>query len=235
VTDLLVLNRVSKSFGGLEAITELSLTVPVGAIVAVIGANGAGKTTLFDLITGACRPDRGRITFNGRGLVGLRADQVCAAGIARTFNPVQSFGALSVVDTVVVAALLRASGAAEARLRALELLELLDLARVARQPANRLTLAERKRLELARALATQPHLLLLDELLAELAPADIERIGTLLQAFNRRPGLTLILAEARLNTALAFAHRVVVLDHGRVVADADPAALVDSVNQEEAP
>ena len=123
--DLLVLDRVSKSFGGLEAISGVSLTVPAGAIVALVGAAGAGKTTLFDLITGHCRPDAGTIRFLGRNLAGLRTDQTCAAGIARTFHPVQPFRGLGVADTVMVAALLRAPDPTEARRRVLDLLDLL--------------------------------------------------------------------------------------------------------------
>jgi branched-chain amino acid transport system ATP-binding protein len=225
VSDVLVLDGVSKSFGGLEAITDLSLTVPAGAIVAVIGANGAGKTTLFDLITGLCRPDSGQIRFMGRSLTGLRADQVCAAGIARTFHPVQPFAALSVADSVMVAALLRAPEPAEARRRTLDLLELLDLAGLADRLSGGLGVSARQRLELARALATRPRLLLLDELLAELEPAEIRSLCPVLHAFNQRPGLTIILAEPRLSTVLALATRVVMLDHGQVVADAAPETL----------
>lgn len=226
--DLLVLKDVSKSFGGLDAVAEVSLTVSAGSIVAVVGANGAGKTTLFDLITGACRPDRGRIRFRGRSVTGLRPDQTCAAGIGRTFNPVQLFGDLSTLDTVAVAALLHARDASEARGHALEMLDLMGLTRFANQPAHHLALPGRKALELARALATRPRLLLLDELLSELEAPDLEHIFKVLRAFNRRPGLTVLLAEPRLASVMALAHRVVVLDHGQVVADGDPETLTGS-------
>lgn len=223
--DLLVLDRVSKSFGGLEAISGVSLTVPAGAIVALVGAAGAGKTTHFDLITGHCRPDAGTIRFLGRNLAGLRTDQTCAAGIARTFHPVQPFRGLGVADTVMVAALLRAPDPTEARRRVLDLLDLLELTPLAGRPAGGLVGSARQRLELARALATRPRLLLLDEILGALAPTEIRRLCAVLHAFNHRPGLTLILAEPRLNAVMALAHRVVMLECGQVVADADPETL----------
>ena len=226
MTDLLVLTEVSKSFGGLDAIAEVSLTVTTGSIVAVVGGNGAGKTTLFDLITGAYRPDAGKMRFRGRTLIGLRPDETCLAGISRTFQPPQMFGGLSVLDTVVIATLLHARDAVEARGQALEMLDLMGLVRLAHQPSTSLTLPQRKSLELARALATRPYLLLLDELLTELEPAEIEPMVRVLRAFNRRPGLTILLAEARLNTVAALADRVVMLDQGRVIAEADPARLV---------
>ena len=220
-TEHLVLQEVSKRFDGLEAITKLSLRITAGSIVAVIGANGVGKSTLFDLIGGLHRPDSGTIQFRGRPLIGLRPDQICAAGIGRCFHPPQIFETLSALDTVVVAALPYAQNASEARAHALETLGLMGLAVQADCPVRSFSFSQRKRLELARALATRPRLLLLDQLLTGLEPADIELVFKVLRAFNHRPGLTILLAEPELGALAGLADRVVTLDYGRLVADSN--------------
>jgi len=225
-TDQLVLQAVSKRFGGLEAITELSLCVTVGSIVAVIGANGVGKSTLFDLIGGLHRPESGSIHFRGAPLIGLRPDQICAAGIGRCFHPPQLFGTLSALDTVVVAALPYAQDACEARVHAQETLGLMGLASQADHPAHSFSFSQRKRLELARALATRPRLLLLDQLLTGLEPADLDLVFKVLRAFNHRPGLTILLAEPELGALADLADRVVTLEYGRLVADTNDSVPV---------
>src|SRR5215469_3491544 len=159
---LLSLDRVSKRFRGLVAVDAVSFDVPEGVIFAVIGANGAGKTTLFNMIAGAMTPDDGSIAFAGQPIDGLSPDAVCRRGLARTFQLVRPFPALSVEDNVVVGALLRRHDVASARRHARAVLERLDLVDRRAQPAAALTLPDRKRLEVARALATEPKLLLLD-------------------------------------------------------------------------
>ncbi len=216
---LLTLQGVSKSFGGLAAITDLSLSVERGAMVAVVGTGGAGKSTLIDLISGACRPDGGRIQLDGRDIAGLRPDRVASLGIARTFDPPRPFPSLSVIDTVAVAALLRAPDPSEARRRALDLLELLEMKPLAKEPAASLDAARAKRLELARAMATRPRLLLLDQVLTELPAPELAWLQDVLRTLNHRPGVALLLAEPRLGTVRGLADRVVVLDHGHIVTE----------------
>ena len=217
---LLVLEGLTRRYGGISAITELSLTIDAGSISAVIGPAGAGKTTLVDLIAGACRPDQGGIRFAGRDLTGLGPDRTCIAGIARTFHPPRPFPGLNVLDSVMIPALLREPGPAEARRLALDIRELLGLRRLAGQPAASLTLAQSKRLELARAVATRPRLLVLDQILTELSEAELTRVQDVLLSLNRRPGLTLLLVEPRLDTVRALADRVVLLEHGHIITEA---------------
>ncbi len=216
---LLVLEDISKSFGGLSAITDLSLTIERGAVVAVVGAGSTGKSTLIDLISGACRPDSGRIQFEGRDIAGLRPDHICSIGIARTFDPPRPFPSFSVLDTVAVAALLRAPDPPEARRRAFDLLELLEMKALAGQPAASLDATLAKRLELARAMATRPRLLLLDQVLTELPVSELAWLQDVLRTVNHRPGVTLLLAEPLLGTVRGLADRVVVLDHGHIITE----------------
>ncbi len=219
---LLTVERVTKNFRGLRAVAEVSLTVPEGRVVALVGPNGAGKTTLFNLIAGVFPPDAGHIQLAGRRLNGLRPDQVCAAGIGRTFQMVRPFLDLSVEDNVLVGALLRSRHTATARQRARVVLEPLGLAPLANRTARSLTLLERKRLELARALATEPRLLLLDEVLAGLRPGELQPLLDLLQRFNRDAGLTILLVEHVMRAVMALSDQVVVLDHGEKIADGAP-------------
>ena len=176
MTALLSLANVSKRFRGLLAVDGVGFDVPEGAIFAVIGANGAGKTTLFNLIAGALTPDTGRIEFAGEPIQGLPPDAVCRRGVARTFQLVRPFPALSVEDNVVVGALLREREVGAARRRAHDLLRRFELFDRRLQPASSLTLPDRKRLEVARALATEPKLLLLDEVVAGLRPTEVDRM-----------------------------------------------------------
>jgi branched-chain amino acid transport system ATP-binding protein len=225
VTALLRLEAVSKRFRGLLAVDRVSFEVPEGTLFAVIGPNGAGKTTLFNMIAGAMAPDDGSITFSGQPIGGLSSDAVCRRGIGRTFQIVRPFPALSVEDNVIVGALLRHDVAA-ARERALALLRRLDLFDKRRQIASTLTLPDRKRLEVARALATEPRLLLLDEVMAGLRPTETDRMVTILRAINRESGLTILLIEHVMRAVMALASRVLVLDHGIVIAEGAPEAVV---------
>ena len=226
MTALLSLNAVSKRFRGLVAVDQISFAVPQGAIFAVIGPNGAGKTTLFNMIAGAMVPDGGAITFAGTSIHGLPADAICRRGIARTFQIVRPFPALSVEDNVVIGALLHRHDVEAARQRALMLLQRLDLFDKRHRLASTLTLPDRKRLEVARALATEPRLLLLDEVMAGLRPTETDRMVAVLQAINRDSGLTILLIEHVMRAVMALASRVLVLDHGIAIAEGAPQAVV---------
>jgi len=226
MTELLSLEAVSKNFDGVAAVVEVSLTVAAGASVALVGSGGAGKTTLLDLIAGALRPDQGHIRFDGREIAGLPPERVAALGIARAFDPPRPFPALSVEDNVVVGALLRERSLTEARRQALALLEPLGLAALRHRPAASLQPGERKRLDLARALATRPRLLLLDEILAEASPDEAAALAETLREFARRDGLTLLLAEHDRHTVAALAGRVLALEHGTL--EPDPGAPAEA-------
>ena len=225
MTALLSLHAVGKRFRGLVAVDQVSFAVPQGAIFAVIGPNGAGKTTLFNMIAGAMAPDAGAIVFAGERVDGLPADTICRRGIARTFQIVRPFPALSVEDNVIVGALLHRRDVEAARTQAHELLRRLDLFDKRNRIASTLTLPDRKRLEVARALATGPRLLLLDEVMAGLRPTETDRMVAILQSLNR-DGLTILLIEHVMRAVMALASRVLVLDHGVTIAEGTPAAVV---------
>jgi branched-chain amino acid transport system ATP-binding protein len=226
MTALLSVETVSKRFRGLIAVDRVSFTVPQGAIFAIIGPNGAGKTTLFNIIAGAMAANAGTISFAGQPIDRLPPDAVCRRGIARTFQIVRPFPALSVEDNVVVGALLHRPEVGAARERAQELLRRLDLFDKRHRLAATLTLPDRKRLEVARALATQPRLLLLDEVMAGLRPTETDRMVAILRALNRETGLTILLIEHVMRAVMALASRVLVLDHGVAIAEGAPEAVV---------
>jgi branched-chain amino acid transport system ATP-binding protein len=226
VTPLLAIEGVSKHFRGLLAIDRVSLTVGAGDILAVIGPNGAGKTTLFNMIAGLLAPDDGAIVFAGERIDGLAPEAICRRGIGRTFQIVRPFPALSVEDNVLVGALLRHHDVRAARRHAIAVLERLDLADKRAQPASALTLPDRKRLEVARALATEPKILLLDEVMAGLRPTETDRMVAALAALNREAGVAIVLIEHVMRAVMALARRVVVLHHGAAIADGSPAAVV---------
>jgi len=219
---LLAVDGVAKSFRGLKAVDDVSFAVAEREIVALIGPNGAGKTTTFNLIAGVFAPDLGRVTLDGRPLAGLRPDQICRAGIGRTFQIVRPFGQMSVIDNVMVGALRSAPEVGPARNRALEVLALLGLEAKREQLAASLTLPERKRLEVARALATRPRLLLLDEVMAGLRPTEVDRMVAILRELNRATGLTILLIEHVMRAVMALAGRIVVLHHGQRIAEGTP-------------
>ncbi len=223
---LLKLDSVSKRFRGLVAVDQVSFAVPQGAIFAVIGPNGAGKTTLFNMIAGAMAPDAGAIVFAGEAIHGLAADAVCRRGIARTFQLVRPFPALTVEDNVLIGALLHRHEVGAARVHAHALLARLDLLDKRQRIAATLTLPDRKRLEVARALATEPRLLLLDEVMAGLRPTETDRMVAILRALNRDSGLTILLIEHVMRAVMALASRVLVLDHGVAIAQGPPEEVV---------
>ncbi len=223
---LLNVSGLSKSFRGLKAVANVSFDVGDKEILALIGPNGAGKTTCFNLIAGALPPDAGEVTLAGTRLTGLRADQVCRAGIGRTFQVVKPFAGLSVLDNVTVGALNASRHVGEAKERARAVLDLLDLGRKTDEPASALTLPDRKRLEVARALAAGPKLLLLDEVMAGLRPTECDRLVEILAGLNRRDGLTILLIEHVMRAVMQLAQRIVVLHHGEKIAEGAPDAVV---------
>jgi branched-chain amino acid transport system ATP-binding protein len=226
VKPLLSISGVSKRFRGLVAVDNVSFNVPEGVIYAVIGPNGAGKTTLFNIIAGELVPDGGTISFAGVRIDGHPPDEVCRRGIGRTFQLVRPFPALSVAENVTIGALLRRSDVAEARVRAFDVLKRLDLFDKRELPASALTLPDRKRLEVARALATEPKLLLLDEVMAGLRPTETDRIVSVLRELNRETGLTILLIEHVMRAVMALAQRVLVLHHGAAIAEGAPEDVV---------
>jgi branched-chain amino acid transport system ATP-binding protein len=225
MTALLTVEAVTKRFRGLVAVDDVSFAVQPGDIFAVIGPNGAGKTTLFNMIAGVFASDDGRILFEGERIDGRRPDEIARRGIGRTFQIVRPFPALTVEDNVIVGALLRAPDLDHARVHAHELLRRLDLYDRRARPAASLTLPDRKRLEVARALATRPRLLLLDEVMAGLRPTETDRMVAILRELNRG-GLTILLIEHVMRAVMALASRVLVLHHGAAIAEGTPEAVV---------
>jgi len=222
---LLAVEGISKSFRGLRAVQDVSFEVPQGEIVALIGPNGAGKTTCFNMIAGVFRPDAGRVTFAGARIDGHRSDQICRAGIGRTFQLVKPFAGLSVMENVMVGALNACAGVREARDRARQVIEQLGLGGKTDLLAASLTLPDRKRLEVARALATGPRLLLLDEVMAGLRPTETDHMVALFRELNATLGLTILLIEHVMRAVMALSGRVIVLHHGQVIASGTPAQV----------
>jgi branched-chain amino acid transport system ATP-binding protein len=226
MSTLLQVEGVSKRFRGLLAVDKVSFEVPQGGIHAVIGPNGAGKTTLFNMIAGVHAPDGGAITFAGERIDGLAPNEIAQRGIGRTFQIVRPFPALSVEDNVIVGALMHRRDVTVARAHAHEVMRRLDLYDKRAQQASSMTLPDRKRLEVARALATDPKLLLLDEVMAGLRPTETDRIVGILRDLNRDTGLTILLIEHVMRAVMALAQRIVVLHHGANIADGAPADVV---------
>ena len=223
---LLEVEALSKSFGGLQAVKDLTFSVDEGEIVALIGPNGAGKTTVFGLLSGFLRPDAGDVRLRGRSIVGRKPHEICALGLARTFQIVRPFPRLSVLRNVTVGALARHPARADAERRAQAVLEEVGLAPKRDHQASSLTLAERKRLELARALATEPALLLLDEVMAGLNATETERIVELIRAVNAR-GIAVLLIEHVMRAVMSLSQRIVVINYGERIAEGPPDAVAN--------
>src|SRR6266403_5442273 len=223
---LLETRGLSKHFGGVPAVAGLDLTLAEGEVVGLIGPNGAGKTTAFNLLSGFLAPDAGEIRFRGRSLLGLKPHTICRLGLARTFQIVRPFPRLSVLDNVMVGALGRHPAAARARELARAVVDRVGLGAKAAQPAAGLTLPERKRLELARALATEPALLLLDEVMAGLNATETERIVDLVGTINRR-GIAVLLIEHVMRAVMSLSQRIVVLNYGELIAEGRPEAVAN--------
>ena len=220
---LLEVERVSKGFGGVRAVHDVSFTLEEGELLGIMGPNGSGKTTLFNLITGALHPDAGRIRLRGHEIAGLVPHRICARGIARTFQLVRPFAGLSALENVLVGRLYgRARGTtSEAVVEAERLLALVGLEDRARAPASQLTLIDRKRLELARALATSPRLLLLDEFMAGLNPAETASAMALIRRLAAE-GMTVLMVEHIVWALMDLSRRIIVLSAGEKIAEGPP-------------
>ena len=222
---LLDVSDLRKDFGGLRAVSALSFVVEAGEILGLIGPNGAGKTTVFNLITGYLRPTTGDIRLEGRSLVGLKPHAVTRRGIARTFQIVKPFPKLSVQENATLAAFMRLPARRDAEAEARRVLDTVGLSAKLASPASDLTLAEQKRLEMARALATHPQLLLLDEPMGGLNPKEVEDASKLVRQI-RDAGVTVILVEHVMKAIMRISHRVVVIHHGEKIADGPPDRVV---------
>jgi branched-chain amino acid transport system ATP-binding protein len=225
---ILEVHDAAKRFGGVMAVQDISFDVMPGEILGLIGPNGAGKTTLVNLITGVTRPSHGTIVFEGKPLAGLRPHQIGRMGIARTFQVVRPFANLTVLENVAVGAMFGAGGrgrsAGEAMKVAAEVLEFVHLSARRDDPAESLPIAGRKRLELAKALAMEPRLLLLDEAMAGLRGAEIDQAMELIRAVSAR-AITLLIIEHVMKVITGVCQRVVVLDYGRKIAEGTPAEV----------
>jgi branched-chain amino acid transport system ATP-binding protein len=214
---MLEVRGLCKSFGGLAAVKSVDLDVPAGAIVALIGPNGAGKTTTFAMIAGFIRPDAGTVRFEGTDITGWRPDRIADAGMVRTFQITQPFAGLSVMENIRLGAFLRTANPADAEAKARDVGTRLGLGPLLDRPAAALTVAGRKRLEVARALATKPRVLLLDEVMAGLNPSEVNEIVGLIRAV-RDSGVTILLIEHIMQAVAALAERVHVLAEGALIA-----------------
>jgi branched-chain amino acid transport system ATP-binding protein len=216
---------IGKRFHGLRAVHDVGFGVPAGAIHALIGPNGAGKTTIFNMIAGVFAPSAGTITLDGKRISGLRPDRACDAGVGRTFQIVRPFKGLSVLENVTIGALHRRPQLAEARDRAEAILSRLGLHERRHQMAEKLTLPDRKRLEVARALATDPKLLLLDEVMAGLRPTEVDVMVAFLRELNAQSGITILLIEHVMRAVMALAAQIVVVSYGEKIAEGTPAEI----------
>ena len=222
---LLAVTDLSKDFGGLRAVSRFSFDVAPGEILGLIGPNGAGKTTVFNLITGFLRPTSGSILLEGSGLVGLRPHAVTRRGIARTFQVVKPFPKLSVRENVTLAAFSHEASRRRAEAQAAETLRRVGLGDRLDAPASDLTLGEQKRLEVARALATRPRLLLLDEPMGGLNPREVDAACALVRQI-RADGVTVVLVEHVMKAIMRVSDRIVVIHHGEKIADGPPDRVV---------
>jgi branched-chain amino acid transport system ATP-binding protein len=225
---LLTLDGVTKRFGGLLANNNVSFDVAEGEILGLIGPNGAGKSTLFEQITGFYPPTSGRITFQGHDLVGLRPDQVNRLGIGRTFQKVKPFLGMTVIENVMVAAMQYDPDPHTARRDALTFLEIVELADKREAGARALSIGERKRLEMARAMATKPRLLLLDEVTGGVDQRTIPTLLQLISRLRKEQGLTLVVIEHNMRVIMSISDRIVALHLGEVIANGTPAQVVKS-------
>ena len=223
---LLVARGLSKRFGGLHAVAGLDLAIAPGEMLGLIGPNGAGKTTVFNLLSGFLTPDAGDVRLGGRSIVGLAPHAICRLGLARTFQIVRPFPRMTVLENVRVGALARHPRASEALAIARDVVARVGLGARERVAAGVLTLAERKRLELARALATEPALLLLDEVMAGLNPTEIETIIRLIRGIHES-GVSILLIEHNMRAVMALSQRIVVLSFGERIAEGTPADIAN--------
>jgi branched-chain amino acid transport system ATP-binding protein len=222
---LLEVQNIVKRFGGLVAVSDFSLSLDEGKIVALIGPNGAGKTTAFNVIAGYYKADEGKVLFHGRNITNKRPDQICALGLVRTFQVVRPFRGISVLENVMVGAYARTNDTNAARAKAHEVLDILGMSHISDQMASGLPIAGRKRLEIARALATDPQLMLLDEAMAGLRPTEAEELIGMVRRISER-GVAILLVEHVMKVVMSLAGCIVVLHHGEKIAEGLPADVV---------
>jgi len=240
MSPLLVVERMSMSFGGLKAVSEFSLELPRGVLHGLIGPNGAGKTTVFNVLTGVCLPQAGAIRLDGRSLLGLKPHRIAAAGLARTFQNIRLFPDLSVLDNVRVACHLRGRHGLVATVlrlphqveqerailrRSMELLRRLELDHRADEEAQTLAYGQQRRLEIARALATEPKVVLLDEPAAGMNPHETHALAALIRQLRDELGLTILLIEHDMGLVMDICDRITVLDYGETIAEGPPAQI----------
>jgi branched-chain amino acid transport system ATP-binding protein len=221
---------VTKHFGGLAAVSRVDFNVDQGEVVGLIGPNGAGKTTLFNLISGALVPKPGAVRFKGENITGLKPHKICKMGVARTFQSVKVFANMPVLENVLLGSLFGTSNStssADAATEATGLLEFVGLSAVRATPAKDLTLANQKRLEVARALATKPELLLLDELMAGLNPTEVAQAMELVTRI-RDQGITIFMIEHVMKAIMSVCDRIMVLHHGQKIAEGTPQEIATS-------
>jgi branched-chain amino acid transport system ATP-binding protein len=223
--NILAANNLTKSFGGLMAVGNLSFELEKEEILALIGPNGAGKTTVFNCLSGFLAPNEGDVYLEGKKLGGLQPFQICQMGMARTFQIVKPFLTISVLDNVMVGALSKEKSTVNAKKKSLEIIDFVGLANWTYKEAQGLPLPLRKRLELARALATEPKVLLLDEVMAGLNPTEVDELIVLLKEVNRQ-GVSIFLIEHVMRGVMALSKRVIVINYGVKIAEGTPEEVV---------
>jgi branched-chain amino acid transport system ATP-binding protein len=218
-------SQLSKAFGGLKAVSDVSFEIGRGEILGLIGPNGAGKTTVFNLISGLLPPTQGAVFFEGHDITGVPTFRRSRLGIGRTFQIVRPFADMTVLENAMVGGFRGTADTALARRRAEQALASLNMSALRDRPASSLTLPDRKRLEVARALATQPKLLLLDEVMAGLRPTETDEMVAAFKRLNAESGITILLIEHVMRAVMALAQRVYVLHHGEIIAHGTPAEV----------
>ena len=221
---LLEVDKISMFFGGLAALSNITYSVEKGEILALIGPNGAGKTTLFNVVNGFYKPSRGEVRFNGRKISGLKPHQICGLGVARTFQVVKPLQRMSVLDNVIASAFLRSKTKGGAERRAMAILEFTGLVEDKDVISKGLPLGKRKRLEIARALATEPELILLDESFAGLNPAELDVSIEIIKGIKKK-GVTIMIIEHHMKVIMSISDRIVVLNYGQKIAEGTPAEI----------
>lgn len=220
-------NNITKSFKGVQALKNVSFEIKEGEIVGLIGPNGAGKTSLFNVISGMIQPDSGTVSFNGQCLTGYRPDRISQFGVGRTFQIVKPFKGLTVEDNVIIGALAHGVPEEEARRSVADILDRLFLKQKQFAMADQLTLPERKRLEVARALSTKPRLLLLDEVMAGLRPGETDMMVEVFLNLNKDLGMTILLIEHVMRAVMRLSHHIVVLNYGEKIAEGEPETVTN--------
>lgn len=229
--NILELKNLSKNFGGVSALSDIGFSVGEGEILGIIGANGAGKTTLFSIVSGFYPPDKGSIRFRGEDITGMKPYQICRKGIVRTFQVVRPFRNMTVLKNVTVGKLFgrdQRTHQGDAEREARTVMDLVGLSDKTHLLAGELTLADHKRLELARALTTNPHVLLLDEVLAGLTPAETAEAMEIVRKIQKTAGLTILMVEHVMKAVIGLCGRIIVLHYGRMIAEGTPKEIVEN-------